>query len=82
MAFPVTNKEEFGNSESQTASPSLAQTQLALSPKEVFDLSGFERLSPSGCSSPLHFQEPTTIPSRPAMVYEDHRRTARVWTIA
>ena len=42
----------------------------------------FERLSPSGCSSPLHFQEPTTIPSRPAMVYEDHRRTARVWTIA
>ena len=43
---------------------------------------GFERLSPSGCSSPLHFQEPTTIPSRPAMVYEDHRRTARVWTIA
>ena len=33
-----------------------------------------ERLSPSGCSPLLHFQEPTTIPSRPTMVYEDHRR--------
>ena len=29
---------------------------------------------PSSCSPLLHFQEPTTIPSRPAMVYEDHRR--------
>ena len=36
--------------------------------------SGSERLSPSGCSPLLHFQEPTTIPSRPTMVYEDHRR--------
>ena len=37
-----------------------------------------ERLSPSGCSPLLHFQEPTTIPSRPTMVYEDHRRRLRL----
>ena len=36
------------------------------------------RVRPSSCSPLLHFQEPTTIPSQPAMVYEDHRRTARV----
>ena len=52
--------------------------QLALVRKRSSTSPDFKRLSPSGCSSPLHFQEPTTIPSRPAMVYEDHRRTARV----
>ena len=39
---------------------------------------GRSEFAPSSCSPLLHFREPTTIPSRPAMVYEDHRRTERV----
>ena len=51
-----------------------AQTKPASVQTGLLDLVRIFCECPSSCSPLLHFQEPTTIPSRPTMVYEDHRR--------
>ena len=55
-----------------------AQTKPASVQTGLLDLVRIFCECPSSCSPLLHFQEPTTIPSRPTMVYEDHRRRLRL----